>query len=187
MRHTPTLVLMLALSSTPAIAQTGATRPPVPQHQILSANPFGLLFNWFNVEYERKIAPATTLGASASHVSGLDYSNAALLLRWYPQGAALDGFYLGARAGAYGFETYDYEYPAPATGSGRGASPIIHRRTEVQPGVGIEVGYNWLLGPRQNVTIGLGFGLTRLLGSGRRSEDLPVLPNPRVVNIGIAF
>ena len=85
-------------------AQTSATKPPVPPHQILSTNPFGLLVNSFTAKYERKIAPATTVGVSASHFADPELSNAALVLRWYPQGAALDGFFVGARAGVYAFQ-----------------------------------------------------------------------------------
>jgi hypothetical protein len=193
MRHTPTVLIVLTMCTAPAVAQTGETKPPVPQHQILSTNPFGLLFNWFNVEYERKIAPATTLAVSASHVASLDHSNAALVIRWYPHGAALDGFYLGGRAGAYRFETYEYVYPAPQTrpaDPGRATYPIYptyQERTDVLPGLGFEFGYNWLLGPKRNVNVGLGFGLTRIIGNNDGYECLPVLPNPRVVNIGIAF
>ena len=190
MRHTATLVVIFAMCSTPAFAQASATSPPVPHNQVLSTNPFGLLFNWFNVEFERKIAPATTIGVTASHFAGLDHSNAALVLRWYPHGAALNGFYLGARAGAYGFETYETVYPAaqvPPADPNRRSYPTYQRRTQFQPGAGIEIGYNWLLGPKHNVSLGLGFGLTRILTSGDWDGYVPVIPNPRVVNIGIAF
>ncbi len=40
---------------------------------------------------------------------------------------------------------------------------------------------------RQNVSVGIGFGLTRVFGGGD-SYDVPsVLPALRLVNIGIAF
>ena len=192
MRHTATAVIIVAMYSAPALGQTGMTKPPVPQHQIVSTNPFGLLFNWFNAEYERKIGPATTLAVSGSHFADLDLTNAALVLRWYPQRAALDGFFLGARAVALGVATYDYEYPtSPAKANpsdpSRRPYPISHRRTRFHPGAGLEVGYNWLLGPRQNVSIGLGFGLTRILPGDHGDDYPPVVPSPRLINIGIAF
>jgi hypothetical protein len=190
MRHTATLVTILALGSTSALAQTSATKPPVPYNQVLSTNPFGLLFNWFNVEFERKIAPATTFGVTASHIPSLDHSNAALVMRWYPRGAALEGLYLGARAGAYGFETYEVVYPNPqaqAADPNHRSYPTYQRRTMFQPGAGMEIGYNWLLGPKQNVSLGLGFGLTRILTNRDWDGYVPVIPNPRVVTIGIAF
>jgi hypothetical protein len=191
MRHTPAVAAVLALCAAPAFAQTSATKPPVPHHQVLSANPFGFLFNWYNAEYERKIAPAATISVSASHVDGLELSDLALALRWYPQQAALDGFYLGGRAGAYRFETTEYEYPVQTRPIEPGRPPYTtyptyRRRMRVHPAVGIEVGYNWLLGPKQNVSVGLGFGLTRILSSSNGYDYLPIVPAPRL-NIGFAF
>jgi hypothetical protein len=191
MRHTLSLVVVASLYAVPASAQPTAAAAPTAHHQTLSTNPFGLLFNWINVEYERKIAPATTLGASASHFSEFESSNAAILLRWYPKRKALHGLYLGARAGAYGFETYESQpYPSRPVDSTLPTNPhypVYQRRTTVAPGAGFEMGYNWLLGPEQRVSIGLGFGLTRLLRDVNSDISLGVIPNPRVVNIGIAF
>jgi hypothetical protein len=191
MRHTLSLVVVASLYSIPAFAQPTAAAAPAAHHQTLSTNPFGLLFNWINVEYERKIAPATTLGVSASHFSELEQSNAAILLRWYPKRKALHGLYLGARAGAYRFETYEYEpypsRPVDPTFPTYPHYPVYERRTTVVPGAGFEMGYNWLLGPEERVSIGLGFGLTRLLQNVDSDIFFVVIPNPRVVNIGIAF
>src|SRR5713101_2218735 len=114
MRHTLMAVVIIpALFPAAAQAQIGATKAPVPYQQVLSTNPFGLLFNWYNVEYEHRIGEATTLGFSASHVPDGEFANAALLARWYPERVALDGFYLGARAGAYGIKTHTYQYSTP--------------------------------------------------------------------------
>ena len=114
------------------------------------------------------------MGGSASHFSEEGTSNAAVLLRWYPQQSALEGFYLGARAGAFGVRTYTYE------------SRSYREHTSVLPGAGVELGYNWLLGPRRNVSVGTGFGLNRI-AAGHDSYSVPsVLPGLRL-NIGIAF
>ena len=91
---------------------------------------------------------------------------------------SLDGFYLGARAGAYQFKTTTYSY---------GPRPTSQDQMKVLPGAGVEMGYNWLLGRRRNVAVGIGFGLISIVGGGR-SYDVPsVLPSPRLVNVGIAF
>jgi hypothetical protein len=200
MRHTLTVVVIAALFPAGAVAQTNATKPPVPHNQVVSLNPFGLIFEWYNAEYERKIGDAATLGVSASHFAAGDMANALLLARWYPQRAALDGFYLGARAGAYVTKTRTYEYhptppPRPApnnptpTYQTYSTYPTYREQKRVVPGVGLEIGYNWLLGPKQNLSIGLGFGVTRLLQSGDGDDFFmpPVLPGVRFVNIGIAF
>jgi hypothetical protein len=192
MRYTLSFVVVItALSAAPARAQTAA--PPISStpSQTISLNPFGLMVEWFNIEYERKITPSATLGVEAAHNTWMEYSNVELLARFYPQGEALKGFYLGARAGGFGIEVTEYQYappPSPRDPRSYPAYPIQTRHREVFPGVGLEVGYNWLLGREQRVAIGLGFGLSRLL---RESDDdfyFPVtLPHLRIVNVGIAF
>ena len=157
------------MDAAPATAQPQeGTKPPVPHEQIISANPFGLVLGWWNVEFERKITPSSTWGMSGSFlgVDGVDFASVNGLWRYYPQGAALTGVYLGARAGVY-------------HGSDAGESHAVF-------GAGFEVGYTWLLGARRNVGLSLGVGLTRLFGGGE--EDWPgVLPNVRLLNVGIAF
>jgi len=180
MRYTAIALLIAVFIPAAALAQPAAAPAPETPHQVLSFNPFGLIVKWPNVEFERKIGAATTLGFSASHFSDADTSNAAVLLRWYPNQTPLEGFYLGARAGAYRFRTTVYEYQPPARSTYR-------ERDEVLPGAGVEVGYNWLLGPRRNVAIGLGFGLTQIIGGGDTYSVPAVMPNARLFNVGIAF
>lgn len=77
-----------ALLAIAAPASTQGLPPvPVPHEQTVSANPFGLLFGWFNAEYERKLTPATTWGVSGSmlDVDTFEYRTANALLRYYPQ------------------------------------------------------------------------------------------------------
>lgn len=165
------LIAALTLLPLAARAQTEATKPPADAQQVLSTNPFGDLLKWFNAEYERKISPATTWGVSASVLES-SYASAALLVRWYPQQAALDGFYLGARTGVYRF-----------------ASSASYRHTSsTVPGAGLEVGRAWLLGPKRNTSVSLGFGLTRLFGAAANGSDAPtVWPHVRLFNVGVAF
>jgi Protein of unknown function (DUF3575) len=158
------------LSAVPAFAQTPqeGTKVPVPHNQVISANPFGLVLRWWNVEFERKITPSSTWGVSGSAlgVDDVDFASVNGLWRYYPQGAALTGVFLGARAGVYHGSDIDESHTAF--------------------GVGFEVGYTWLLGARRNVGLSLGVGLTRLVGSD--GEDWPAaLPTIRLLNVGIAF
>jgi hypothetical protein len=176
MRHIVQIALFIVFIPAAALAQGTAAAPAVQPNQVLSTNPFGAMLKWVNAEYERKIGPATTLGASASYFADFDQSNAAVLLRWYPDRSALRGFYVGTRAGAYRFATVTFD-----------RYPSFHEQTTVLPGVGIEVGYNWMLGPKQNVSVGIGGGLIRILGSGDRYDVPSVLPAVRLVNLGIAF
>lgn len=162
------LVAALALLPIAARAQTEATKTPVTAQQVLSTNPFGDLLKWFNAEYERKLGPATTWGVSASVLES-SYSSASVLVRWYPQQAALDGFYFGAHAGVYRFESYRH-------------------KSSAVPGAGLDVGRAWILGPNRNTSVSLGFGLTRLSGAAANGTDAPaVWPNARLLSIGVAF
>jgi hypothetical protein len=159
---------LVLVGVSPAFAQEG-TRTPVPHHQALSANPFGSMFGWFNADYERKINESNTWGASGSTLSvggGVDYFNAQLAYRYYPQGAALTGFYIGGRGGLHSVDV-DHE-------SGRFF------------GLGFELGYNWLFGARRNVSLGMGAGATRLFGGALNGASLTI-PTVRLVNVGIAF
>jgi hypothetical protein len=156
-------------AASPSFAQDG-TRVPVPHNQVLSANPFGLMFNWFNADYERKINESSTWGVSGSFFSfggdDADYVNVQAAYRYYPQGAALSGFYLGGKGGLH--------HVGIDTESGRFF------------GLGFELGYNWLLGAKKNVSIGMGAGATRLFGGGLDGATLTI-PTVRLVNVGIAF
>jgi len=153
-----------------AQAQEEGTREPVPHNQVISLNPFLILFEWFNGEYERKISTSTTLGVGASHLTleGGDesYSGLNAFLRYYPQGAALTGFSLGGRFGYHSVSDDDEEGHAY--------------------GLGVDLGYSWLLGSERNFYIGIGIGATKLFGNDLEGDRV-VIPSLRLVNIGYAF
>lgn len=162
------LAACLLASAAPAGAQTiGASSLPGNQ-QVISANPFLIMFSYFNVEYERRHKPSTSWGASTSFLGfdGADYGNVAGFYRYYPQGNALSGFYVGGRGGVHRV-------------SASGDSGVFF-------GVGFELGYDWLLGREKNFSIGIGAGATRLFGGDLDGVSLAV-PTVRLVNIGWAF
>jgi hypothetical protein len=156
----------VAISSS-AFAQDG-TRTPVPHNQTISANPFGLMLKWFNAEYERKLNNSITLGASGSNFGGgdVDLQRFNGFFRYYPQGAALTGVYLGGRGGI-----------ARVSDSVESAHAFA---------AGFEIGYSWLFGSKRNVGLSIGAGVDRLFGGDLDSFDI-VWPNVRLVNVGIAF
>ena len=159
----------LSLIGASAVFAQEATRTPVPHNQVLSANPFGLMFEWFNADYERKINESSTWGLSGSFLSlgdDTDYLNTQMAYRYYPQGAALTGFYLGGKGGVHRAGVED--------------------DSELLFGLGFELGYNWLLGARRNVSVGIGAGATRLFG-GVLEDTSVAIPTLRLVNVGIAF
>jgi len=165
------LGLILTASGSEAVeGQESAMRPPVPHDQVISANPFLLLWEWANVEYERKISPTATWGLAGSWLSldGGDESYKSLngFLRYYPQGAALSGFYIGGRMGIHQVSDRDDEGHAF--------------------GLGIDVGYSWVMGVKRNFYVGLGIGATRLFG-GDIDDGSVTIPSVRLLNVGFAF
>jgi hypothetical protein len=166
---TATIVLLGSLPGR-AEAQQAGTKEPVAHENVISANPFLLLFEWTNVEYERKVSPTGTVGASGSWISFDEgdevYRSLNAFYRHYPQGAALTGFYFGGRGGVYSVSDSDEDHTVF--------------------GFGFEVGYNWLLGANRNFYIGLGIGAIRLFG-GDLEDASATIPTLRLLNIGWAF
>jgi hypothetical protein len=160
-------VILLASSPVHAQPQEG-TRPAVPHEQVLSANPFGLMLRWWNVEFDRKLTASSTWGVSTSFLTleGSDFASLNALYRYYPQGAALSGFFLGGRVGLY-----------HVSDEGESGEAL---------GLGFEIGYTWLLGARRNVALSLGAGLSRIV-AGDVMDGPSVLPTVRLLNVGIAF
>jgi hypothetical protein len=53
-------------------------------------------------------------------------------------------------------------------------------------GIGVDIGYSWLLGPGGSFYVGLGIGATRLFS--RELGGVPsVIPSIRLLNVGVAF
>jgi hypothetical protein len=158
---------MLTLSTSSLDAQEG-TKIPVTHHQTISANPFGLMLEWFNAEYERKLTNTATFGVSGSTTAwgDVDLTNGNVFVRYYPQGAALTGFFLGGRTGV-----------ARASVDDANATGVVG---------GFELGYSWLFGARRHVGLSIGAGVDRLFFGDELEIDL-IRPNIRLVNLGIAF
>lgn len=169
-----TAMLLVALATNSA-AQEATTNYQVNYNQVVSANPFAIiLLPWYNGEYERKLSGKTTLGISGSRLpwgedDGFYSMNAAF--RYYPGPGEtpFKGFYLGPRIGTFWVSYKDDE-------------EAVDENSGPRLGLGAEVGYAWLLGPEQHLSISIGFGATRILGS-----DVGSIPVLRLVNIGWAF
>jgi hypothetical protein len=166
---TPVAAAAQGAGTTPP-AQGAGTAVPVVHRQMVSSSPFGLVFRWFNAEYERAITPTTTWGVSGSYFSppgdDTDFGSANLFYRYYPRGKGFSGFFVGGRG--------SYYYVSDEVDSGHCF------------GLGFEIGYTWLLGAKDNFGISLGLGANSLFGGS--IEDLPVaIPTIRLFNLGLAF
>jgi hypothetical protein len=158
-------ITAIVLCAGTAHAQTEETAPATGT-QVMSTNPFGDLFSWFNAEYERTFDEATTWGVSASILES-DYASASIFVRWYPAHTVLDGFYLGAHAGVYQFQEYG-------------------QRGDTVPGAGLHIGRAWLVGATRRTSLSLGFGVTRRIGSTSGAAP-DAWPSVRLINVGMVF
>jgi hypothetical protein len=165
------IVIACAAVGVPSAASAQSapgTKVPVGNRHVISANPFLLMAEWVNVEFERKHTETRTFGVSASafDFSGADYRNLQAFYRYYPQGASLTGFYIGGRGGVHRVSADDDAGHAF--------------------GLGFELGYGWLLGAKRNFAVNVGAGATRLFG-GDLAGASAFIPTLRLVNIGWSF
>ena len=171
------LLVMLAVNPRAGAAQEQpeGVRAPVGNKALISANPFLLLGEWFNADFEYTVSEHSTLGGQFSWVTTDDdedsdddqrYRSLNAIWRYYPQGAPLVGFYFGPRTGFYRIDDNGESYDGW--------------------GVGFELGYNWLLGEDRHFAISIGVGANRVW-----AEDLDggsaFVPTVKLVNIGWAF
>lgn len=142
-----------------AQAQTPATSPVT----VISANPFGLLLEFFNAEFEREVSGSLSAGVGGSTVvlDEQDYRNVDAFVRFYPSGIPLRGWALGAKLGI-----------TQIPGSG------------TYPGLGFDVNWSTLAGANDRLYIGLGFGLKRLLGTDDAFLTPEIVPTLRIINVG---
>jgi hypothetical protein len=177
------LILVMASMSVPVTAQGNSGEEP-PHRHLITTNPFLVLFSWWNIEYEYKIANHSTIGFAGSYytfeddeedIDGADskYMSAYAIYRYYPSGKAHSGFYFGSRLGMTRVE-YDY-YDDTPTEDG-----TVY-------GFGLDVGYTWLLGDTQHFAMSVGVGATRLFGEDLDEDETGFLPIIRLVNVGVAF
>lgn len=159
----PTLAAAQGWSrSVPAPAAAAATTPS----QVISSNPFGLVLDLVNVEYERRADREVTAGVSASRgnwgaATGRPYVNSDIFVRYYPGGRVFSGRSFGVKAGIT-------QLPGSA-------------RTHL--GVGVDVNQTWML--TSHFAFSTGFGLKRLIGVGV-ADGPRVIPTLRI-NVGVGF
>lgn len=142
---------------------------------LVMVNPLGLVFSVYNGEYEHVISRSATLGLGGTVYAPSDftYSSGELKLRYYPQENAPRGFSLALSAGATNVRGTLFCFD------------VCNKSSKVYPTAGIELDYNWLLGPTRRFVVGTGIGAKRLFGSHDDGSDTG-LPTVRL-SIGAAF
>jgi len=164
------VVLALLVGLVPGHAAGQVEREPAaPVHDVLSANPFLLISEWFNAEWEHGLTTTSTAGVRVSRLDlgdpDVTYTSIRGFWRYYPDGA-FEAFFFGFDGGVTSFDE-----------SG-GSHTVL--------GAGFELGYNWLLGDRRSFYVSLGAGADRLF-AGDLGDASAVIPTVRLINIGIGF
>ena len=203
MRRTPSLALSLALTlaalGAPAASPLDAQNAPPGRRQVIAINPLGVPFGWFNAEFERAVGAGATIGASGSYFDLNDEDDYVTSvegkLRYYPAEDGLRGFAIGLTGGYLRF-VERYQTFAPVTVFGPNSpppTPTTVTNVTDGPTIGVTADYNWLLGARHRMLVGIGVGAKRIITGGdddRQFEDnifeLPAYPTVRFV-AGIAF
>jgi hypothetical protein len=176
--------LALTLAATLAATAVRAQTVDVPvQSNVLSINPFGFLFEWYNVEYERAFSSTASWSAGVGHIDLGDtndettYTSADLRLRYYPSAEAPTKFSAGI---SFGYSR--------VTDEDLGAPGEILENDFDALAVGIDLGYSWLLGRTRQFFIGTGIGAKRLFLLGEEDEDDETFGYPTLrLSIGYAF
>jgi hypothetical protein len=187
------VILIFGFSELPLNAQQSTESG---KQQVFSANPFGLILQLFNAEYERVISGTSTIGFGGSTLKN-DHDI-------YPEPPIIG-------TNEFGFPIYDWDnepdpitetdryinfdvfwrfYPSgnPLVGWAFGAKlGITSVDDQTHLGYGFDLNRSWLLGPEENFYVGLGFGLKRLIGTTEADDLIPVIPTIRIANVGFIF
>jgi hypothetical protein len=136
------LVALMAAPLATVAAQDAAPR------NVISIQPLSAMFTVFSGEFERGLTKAVSWGVGGTYFSIGDtgdeasYTSGDFKLRYYPQGAALNGFSLG---GTVGYS--NVSETVGASNSSQGA-----------PAIGLLLEYQWLMGSKKSFSMAMGAG-----------------------------
>ena len=196
-RHLPLALLLAAAAFAPGAAHS--QRAPESRRAAVSVNPLGIPFGWFTGEAERTLGGGASLAVAGSWFEvPSDEDRLATVeakLRYYPAEQGLRGFALGLTAGYTRFEERFETYPPTVVFGPEGPSerPILRTQVTDGPTVGVTADYNWLLGARRRMLVGIGVGAKRLFTNREDARqfddyalDLPAYPTARFA-VGLTF
>lgn len=168
------LLVVVIGAATPSGARAQVVTPP---KNVISSNPILDVFTWYNLEYERRVAPNGTLGLAGTFVElgdGNDhYMAVTAFYRYFPQNDAPAGFFFGGRFGVFGVTA---------------ESDVTNDKESVTlGGIGVDIGYSWMIGSTRSFAISLGIGAIRLFGDAGDEDIAMTLPTIRLINVGFAF
>jgi hypothetical protein len=193
----PTVVILaaaLALAAAPAVAQEGEVPSVIPPRQVFSIQPVHAILGWYSAEYERVVAPTTTIGVTGAYFDWegeSTYVSAEGTLRYYPSADALDGLAFGMTLGptfVTDRETYYYYYGVAVEPIPYDVVPPMTQREHFRAiGFGFEISRSHILGVERRFHWAYGAGAKRLIRvSGDAGNASMVIPMARL-SVGFSF
>jgi hypothetical protein len=166
-------VAALAVTASGASAQVVEEARVGIRRSMVSSNPIGLLFEWYNGEFERALNSTTSLAIAGSTFSDLDvdddvsYAAVDGIIRYYPSARALNGFSIG---GSIGLVNFDDDYDCTEIDIEFGCEDNVGTAATI----GVRGDYVWILGRDQHFSVATGIGARRVLGGDLDTEFLPI-------------
>jgi hypothetical protein len=139
------LLLVLALAGAADAQPAAPARKPA--RLAVATNPLAIPFGLFTLDVETAThTPGLTIGAGGTWITeGHDKRWADARVMYFPGEVALRGFALGLTGGVVSEEGADGE------------------RSESAPTLGVRMDYDWLVGVRKRMLVGIGIGVKRVL------------------------
>lgn len=165
------------LSSTARAQRVEETRAgAAPRLNLVSTNPIGIIFEWYNGEFEHVLSPTASVAAAASHFDFDEFIYTSIdgIVRYYPGARALRGFSFGGTVGYVHFSDDSDDCPGCVDTSGDAFS------------IGVRGDYVWILGRDQRFAVATGLGAKRLFRSDDFNDAPDALPIARL-SIGYAW
>lgn len=148
-----------------------ATRSGIARVNLVSSNPIGLLFGWYNGEFEHAVSPTVSLAVAGTSFDLDDarYTSVDGIIRYYPSARAIRGFSVGLSVGYVGVN----EDPC---------GEFCEEDDYSSATLGVRGDYVWILGRDQRFSVAAGIGAKRIL----RDSDPNGLPIGRL-SLGYAW
>lgn len=188
------VLLFIVFQTGAALAQETSQGMPVLRRAIVWTNPILLVFGWFTGEAEIRLQENHTVGVSGSFLEFEDgepgdldfedteYSSVSVFYRYYPTGS-FKGFFLGGQLGSSQVtQKENAEDPVTFLPTGEITDVSVNVFT-----AGVLIGYGWVLGEAERVSVSLGIGANRLFGGDLDDDVGLTLPVVRLINVGVAF
>lgn len=174
---------LASLAAAPARAQTAPAPVPAP-HLAVATNPLAIPFGLFTLDVETALStPGLTFGVGGTWIAeGNDKRWADARVMYFPGEVALRGFAIGLTGGVVSEEgDRDVTICSPTGGACRA------QRSETAPTLGVRVDYDWLVGKRKRMLVGLGLGAKRVLRDVNQGSPLDQVYGDGRFVVGITF